>query len=69
MIIQYSVFITKTPGVYSSEPAVATGVASQADILLARHAIFPPQRTSSETSGAFLSHCVKISRGDHAEST
>ena len=36
-----------------------TYVASHADILLARHAIFPPQRTSAETSGAFFSDCLK----------
>ena len=46
-----------------------TYVASHTDILLAHHAIFPPQRTSAETSGAFLSHCLKISPGDHAEIT
>ena len=42
-------------------------VASLADALLARYAIFPPQRTSADPSGEFLSHYSQISVEEHVQ--
>ena len=61
------VIVLKNSSLYYNSVYARFEVASLADALLARHAIFPPQRTSADPSGEFLSHCSQRLVGEHVQ--